>query len=106
MAYYTAFSCQGKPGKPKNVPGRFPSGGLPVSSRFNYTGAVTGFSPGPRVNICMNPNKKFKDYCEEIMDFYRERGVKIDPAPTVVIKTQSVSRFDPFPPTGNYDFTT
>lgn len=54
----------------------------------------------------MNPNKKFKDYCEEIMDFFRERGVKIDPAPTVVIKTQSVSRFDPFPPTGNYDFTT
>lgn len=27
--------------------------------------------------------KKFKDYCQEVMQFFREQGVKIDPEPTV-----------------------
>lgn len=54
----------------------------------------------------MKGNNKFQDYCSEIMEFFRSQGVKIDPEPAVVLKNTSVSRFDVFAPTGNYDFTT
>lgn len=50
--------------------------------------------------------KVFDDYCSELMDFFRRKGVRIDPAPKVRLVRTGVSRFDVFAPTGNYDFTT
>jgi len=50
--------------------------------------------------------KKFKDYAAEIIAFYREfEGIPLDPEPVVKIDQTPHSRFDPFVPTGHYDFT-
>ena len=50
--------------------------------------------------------KKFKDYVVEIIRFFREeKGVPLDPEPEVRLDATPRSRFDPFVPTGCYDFT-
>jgi len=50
--------------------------------------------------------KKFKDYADEIVRFMREeKGLKLDPEPEIVIDSTAHGRFDPFVPTGHYDFT-
>ena len=49
--------------------------------------------------------KKFQDYCAEIMEFFRENGVRLDPEPSVRLDRRSLNRFDPYVPTGHYDFT-
>ena len=50
--------------------------------------------------------KKFKDYVVEIIRFFREeKGVPLGPEPEVRLDATPRSRFDPFVPTGSYDFT-
>jgi hypothetical protein len=50
--------------------------------------------------------KKFRDYIAEIIAFFREeKGLKLDPEPTVKLDSTAHSRFDPYAPTGHYDFT-
>lgn len=49
--------------------------------------------------------KKFNDYVEEVIEFMRdEKGLKLDPPPSVKLDRTPRSRFDPFVPTGRYDF--
>ena len=49
--------------------------------------------------------KTFKDYTAEIIRFYREqKGIPLDPEPAVNIDSTAHSRFDPFVPTGHYDY--
>jgi len=49
-------------------------------------------------------NRKFMDYAEEIMDFFESKGVKLEPRPAVKFVHQETNRFDPFVPTGNYNY--
>lgn len=50
--------------------------------------------------------KKFRDYADQIIAYFREeKGLKLDPEPEVKIDQTAHSRFDPFVPTGHYDFT-
>lgn len=49
--------------------------------------------------------KTFEQLCASIVDFFRARGLKVDPAPAVVLDPEPCSRFDPFVPTGHYDYT-
>jgi len=49
--------------------------------------------------------KTFKDYADEIVAFFREeKGVPLDPEPEIRIDQTPHGRFDPFVPTGHYDF--
>jgi len=51
--------------------------------------------------------KKFKDYIEEIIAFLREeKGLKLDPEPAIKLDNTTHSRFDPFVPTGHYNYST
>lgn len=45
----------------------------------------------------------FKDYIREIEDFYRNNGVKIDPAPHLRLDRTEADLFDPFIRTGHYE---
>ena len=50
--------------------------------------------------------KTFKDYAAEIIEFFREfEGVPLDPEPEIIIDQTAHSRFDPFVPTGHYDYS-
>ena len=50
--------------------------------------------------------KSFLDYIDEILEFYAKNGIDFgDNPPQVEIDASSVSRFDPFVPTGHYDWT-
>lgn len=49
--------------------------------------------------------KTFMDYAREVMDFFRgEKGIPLDPEPSVRVDMSEHGRFDPFPPTGHYDY--
>ena len=45
----------------------------------------------------------FKDYINEIEDFYRQNGILIDPVPHIKIDKTEVDLFDPFIKTGYYE---
>ena len=47
--------------------------------------------------------KLFKDYIEEIENFYRDNGVEIDPIPSVKLDKTEQDEFDPFIKTAHYN---
>lgn len=46
--------------------------------------------------------KVFRDYTDEINEFFRKSGVRIDPLPKLELRNGLGQRFNPFVPTGNY----
>lgn len=48
--------------------------------------------------------KTFNDYIQDIIDFFRKNNVTVDPEPVINLDNTPVNRFDPFIPTGSYDF--
>lgn len=44
----------------------------------------------------------FKDYINEIEDFYRTNGIQIDPIPRIKLDRTEVDLYDPFIKTGHY----
>jgi len=49
--------------------------------------------------------KVFEDYAEEIWRFFRDvKGLPLDPRPKVTADLEPRGPYDPFAPTGHYDF--
>lgn len=49
--------------------------------------------------------KVFEDWANELIEYFRdEKGAPFDPPPKLKVDMSAHSRFDPFVPTGHYDF--
>lgn len=59
-----------------------------------------------RLNGVNNGMKTFMEYAEDVIGFFREKGIDFgEKVPSVSFDGEKVSRFDVFAPTGHYDWT-
>ena len=49
--------------------------------------------------------KNFKDYINDIIKFYKNNNIKIEPIPTIKLNNTPNDLYDPFISTGSYDYT-
>lgn len=64
---------------------------------------------GPVDSLCGKVNngemKKFRDYAEDLIGFFKENGIDVGETPDIIIDMAETDPYDPFVPTGHYDFT-
>jgi hypothetical protein len=52
----------------------------------------------------MADKKTLKDYIDSIFEFYARNGMEFGNRPRIELDNEKVSRFDPFIPTGHYNY--